>query len=121
MAALDGASQAQLRVLCLHSYRTNAKIFKAQLQAAGWTSAFPNVDFVCIDGVYECDDKDEQEMARGVIDGVRGGVHFMRLLVGLYARGPLREAILRQNLVLLRIITEVQVFIFINSIVSSLI
>ena len=51
MAALDEASQAQLRILCLHSYRTNAKIFKAQLQAAGWTSAFPNVDFVCIDGV----------------------------------------------------------------------
>ena len=83
MAALDEASQAQLRVLCLHSYRTNAKIFKAQLQAAGWTSAFPNVDFVCIDGVYECDDKDEQEMARGVIDGVRGGVH--RCVFGKHA------------------------------------
>lgn len=59
----------QLRVLCLHSYRTNGAIFMAQMQAAGWYAAFPDVNFVCIDGPYECDSADEAEMARGIIDG----------------------------------------------------
>ena len=48
----------QMRVLCLHSYRTNGAIFMQQLQAAGWYDAFPQINFVCLDGPYVCDAAD---------------------------------------------------------------
>lgn len=61
MAALVDERKA-LRVLCFHSFRTNAKIFNLQLELCGWKDRFPWIDFVLLDAPYECTEEDEQKM-----------------------------------------------------------
>ncbi|CAH0366276.1 unnamed protein product [Pelagomonas calceolata] len=47
--------QKRLRVLCLHSFRTNAKILETQLMLRGWLKRLrDSVEFVYLDAPYAC-------------------------------------------------------------------
>ena len=53
------------RVLCLHAFRTNAKILDAQLELLGWKKRLQQVEFVYVESPYECDDADKRKMEGG--------------------------------------------------------
>lgn len=55
-AAEFGVNEAtRLRVLCLHSFRTNAKILEVQLMLRGWLKKLKDrVEFVYLDAPYAC-------------------------------------------------------------------
>lgn len=49
----SAAAQRKLRILCLHSFRTNAKVFETQMSMARWTSEYAETcEFVVIDAPH---------------------------------------------------------------------
>jgi len=47
------AAQRKLRILCLHSFRTNAQVFETQMSMAGWTSEYAETcEFVVVDAPH---------------------------------------------------------------------
>lgn len=47
------AARRKLRILCLHSFRTNAKVFETQMSMARWTSEYAETcEFVVIDAPH---------------------------------------------------------------------
>ena len=59
----DSAPLPKLRVLCLHSFRTNAEIMDFQFELAGFKAALEDIaEFVCCDAPYTCSEQDLRKL-----------------------------------------------------------